>query len=98
MLEINKGSQEDFLQWLDTFEDDELIGRAGDISDCPLQHYLTYINPQLEVIIAKDICFWNYTKPLEENVKPVEEWQRVVVDTADRLRGLITKKQFLKAY
>jgi hypothetical protein len=90
-MKINKGSQEGFMSWLETFEDNELIGRAGDMSDCPLQHYLTSINPTLEVSVSGVIAF---LKGRDIEFAEAEEWQWCVMRIADSLSGFITKKQF----
>jgi hypothetical protein len=95
MMYINKGSQDDFMRWLETFEDDDMIGYPQDARDCPLQHYLTSINPTLEISVSGVIGF---IKGSDVRLEQREEWQWYVIHTADILRGPITKKQFLEAY
>jgi hypothetical protein len=95
-MEVNKGSQEGFLRWLEMFEDDGIIGYAGDSGDCPLQHYLKSINPTLVVFVGARIILWEGSLNKRE---ALENWQIVVVKAVDRKgNGAITKKEFIEAY
>jgi hypothetical protein len=91
-MELNKGSQEDFLQWLETFEDNDVIGYAGDARGCPLQHYLKDINTDLQISVGTELCFfWN--DDIVEN-KALGQWEKRIIHVADRMHGPITKKEF----
>jgi hypothetical protein len=95
MMEINKGSQEGFMQWLGTFEDNGVIGYAASHRLCPLHNYLMTINSDLNISVGNFILFWNFDS-IESEIR--EPWQDIIVHNADKIRGALTKKKFLKFY
>jgi hypothetical protein len=96
-MEINKGSQEGFMRWLNTFTDDEIIGYAWDPFECPLQHYLKSLNPTLKVSVGGGVHYWNDNE-MFHSPEVLEQWQIVVVKITDRIGGAITKKDFIESF